>query len=196
MSPCPLKNECRNLRLADPKFRRQRFLSKAFGGIELPDFSDLCLRHKSTRMRLSTHSIHTILLSWARLLAALGYAALSVIQRCSYKQMGRITARRIVAFVTHKKIPNNMTKCQFVRDTMGKSGFSISPHSSIASLAFIPNPRPTFRWFTHSHSRPKHGCEEYLQFVPSFYKSCKPWFRCIHRWYRYHNGSAQSSIIT
>lgn len=107
------------------------------------DCSDLCIGKFCIAVRLSYRH------------ASLVIGILQILFLGSDKQVPRIAAWPIVAFVAHKFACWNRTVRQFVRKSMGSSAPSINESASSIAVFIGSLPRPALAKLTHVNLSPK-----------------------------------------
>ncbi len=85
----------------------------------------------------------------------LSHHIVGVFSDCSKKQVTRIAAWRVVAFVKHSLSFWDWSFFQLPHDSSGDFVFSVPPHDSISLGGSCPRPRPTFIWRLLNNFIPK-----------------------------------------
>ena len=145
MLPVNAKYNMLNATAANTEHAGQLVLTKFIRGIKLPYFMDLFIGKFGV----------AILFSMNLTLAPFFYHIQRIVPSRSQKQVGWITARRIVAFMTNIKPIRDFPICYYPCHAMRLNAFAIKTKTAVPVMGKWPRVFPAFIWATALYPSPK-----------------------------------------
>ena len=142
--PCATRNDLKYIRFRKA-VRLGQNISRYPGCVSVPDFYHLRLSKLVTGVALSHHPI---LPSFRAFVVSVGLIG-------SKKEMRRVTAAPIIAFVKNQQKTWNRSERDFPSYAMREPSVRFKPERAVSTLRGRPNVRPTFIWSAYFNLLPK-----------------------------------------